>query len=318
MKLFRLRTLALVAALATGASAVSGGAASGPAVGSAATLSVWRGGAWHAWWRADRAPARWSGPDSSLMRAVAWRPLGAGVEWASVRMACEAPAWRTKLLVVRIDPRRVRIGLELALSPEAGRPAWSVERAPRDAIVAVNAGQFGETLPWGWVVIGGREHLRAGAGPLARALAFERSGAVRWLPADSLEAPGRGTDCAFQSYPSLLAGGEVPQALREPGHGVDLSHRDARLAIGETRDGRLLLVMTRFDALGESAGALPVGPTSPEMAAVMGALGARDAVMLDGGISAQMRLRDVRSGRLWTWRGWRKVPLALVVRARRD
>jgi exopolysaccharide biosynthesis protein len=146
---------------------------------------------------------------------------------------------------------------------------------------------------------------------------IDARGGVRWIAGDSLAAPPGDVVTAFQSYPTLLAGdGVVPPALRAPGRGVDLTHRDARLAIGETRDGRLLVVMTRFDALGEAAGAVPIGPTTPEMVAVMGALGARDAVMLDGGISAQMVMRDPATGKRLRWPGWRKVPLALVVRPR--
>lgn len=44
----------------------------------------------------------------------------------------------------------------------------------------------------------------------------------------------------------------------------------------------------------------------------MGALGARHAVMLDGGISAQMLIRP-QGGAGRQWRGLRPVPLALVV-----
>ncbi|MFI5143063.1 MAG: phosphodiester glycosidase family protein, partial [Thermoanaerobaculales bacterium] len=90
-----------------------------------------------------------------------------------------------------------------------------------------------------------------------------------------------------------------------------LAHRDARLAIGELRDGSALVALTRFDAAGEALGSLPFGPTVPEMAAVMGALGCRQAMMLDGGISAQLAVRDA-SGALQRWRGWRDVPLALI------
>ena len=182
-------------------------------------------------------------------------------------------------------------------------------------MLAVNAGQFIATMPWGWVVIDGVPRLRAGIGPLSTALAIDREGRVRWIAGDSLATPPAGVATAFQSYPTLLAGdGDVPLALREPGRGVDLRHRDARLAIGGTRDGRIVIALTRFDAMGETAGALPIGPTTPEMAAVMGALGAREAVMLDGGISAQMLLRG--GGRVWRWPGLRRVPLALIVRAR--
>jgi exopolysaccharide biosynthesis protein len=97
---------------------------------------------------------------------------------------------------------------------------------------------------------------------------------------------------------------------------VSLTHHDARLALGQTWDGRLLIVMTRFDAMGEEAGGFPLGPTTPEMAAIMGALGASDAVMLDGGISAQLLLREASGGKPLRWPGVRKVPLALIARPR--
>jgi hypothetical protein len=43
----------------------------------------------------------------------------------------------------------------------------------------------------------------------------------------------------------------------------------------------------------------------------MGALGATQAVALDGGISGQMLIRDAEGAH--TWRGLRKVPMALAV-----
>jgi hypothetical protein len=51
------------------------------------------------------------------------------------------------------------------------------------------------------------------------------------------------------------------------------------------------------------------------MAAVMGALGCRDAVLLDGGVSGQMLTRDT-AGEVRRWRGLRRVPLGLVVTPR--
>jgi hypothetical protein len=248
---------------------------------------------------------------------LAWRALGEGVRWATLEIAGSGPAWRTELIVVGIDPSRVRLSLDLALSPEDGRPDWSIDRAPPEALLAVNAGQFLMTMPWGWLVIDRVQRLSPGAGPLSVAVAVDTAGTVRWIPGDSLATPPGGIAAAFQSYPTLLAGdGAVPAALRSERSGVDLAHRDARLAIGGTRDGMLLLVMTRFAALGRVAETVPIGPTTPEMAAILGALGARVAVMLDGGISAQMVLRDPASGERRRWPGWRKVPLALIVRPR--
>ena len=84
----------------------------------------------------------------------------------------------------------------------------------------------------------------------------------------------------------LLQNGAVPAPLLEPGRGVDLGHRDSRLALGTLPDGRVVIALTRFDALGGVLGGIPFGLTSPEMAAVMGALGCREALLLDGGIWA--------------------------------
>jgi exopolysaccharide biosynthesis protein len=117
---------------------------------------------------------------------------------------------------------------------------------------------------------------------------------------------------AFQSYPTLLLGdGAVPVALRDGT--INNTHRDARLALGLDRQGRLLVAMTRLDVPIPGADRIPFGLTVPEMAAVMGAFGARHAVLLDGGISAQVTISD-STGRPRAWRGLRKVPLALVAR----
>ena len=114
----------------------------------------------------------------------------------------------------------------------------------------------------------------------------------------------------------LLQDGVVPVSLIHAGRGVDLEHRDARLALGTLADGRVIVALTRFDALGESLGRVPFGLTSPEMAAVMGALGCRQALLLDGGISGQLLVREA-TGSVRTWPGTRSVPLGLVGRVRR-
>ena len=201
-------------------------------------------------------------------------------------------------------------------TPNSGRAGpWTVERAPATAALAVNAGQFasgGE--PWGWVVHERREIRPPGYGPLAPAVVVDSTGALRLVPFDSIAAVRRSGVAveAFQSYPAILDGdGTVPAALADTGRGVDLAHRDSRLVIGETRDGRVILLITRFEALGGALDALPFGLTVPESAALVGALGARRAVMLDGGLSGQLLLRDV-DGTPHAWRGLRRVALGLV------
>ena len=271
------------------------------------------------WWRSDSAPARWSASQAMLARAVRWRHGDLGVEWGELALSGHGEAWRTRVIVARIDPRFVALRLDTAFAGNRlrARPSWTTTRAANDAAIrfAMNAGQFVFARPWGLVVLAGREWQRAGSGPLAATLLVDADGAVRLVHADDLARTDRaGVAWGFQSYPALLRDGEIPEPLRRADAGVDVAHRDARAAIGVDAAGRLLALLTRFDV--RRLGAVPFGLTVPEVAAVMGALGARDAMLLDGGISAQMLLRDAR-GRTRSWPGLRPVPLALVATRRR-
>lgn len=284
------------------------------ALASGPSLAVERDGGWHQWWRADRAPTRWAAPLPAVASAVRWRPGPSGIEIGEVRLSGGGEAWRLRAIAVRFDPRRLRFRLDAAAPVRGSANQWSLRSAPDDAILALNAGQFGGAGPWGWVVRDGVERQEPGQGPLAPAVVIDREGGLSIVPPDSIgaaRASGR-VALAFQSYPALLTGGgDVPGALRVGGQGVDLVHRDSRLAIGQLRDGRVLLVMTRFEGLGGVLDNLPFGLTTPEMAALMGALGCSRAVLLDGGISGQLAVRQA-DGELRSWSGMRYVPLGLV------
>lgn len=264
------------------------------------------------------APDAWgdSRRGSSPPRALAparrtWASAGPGLVWTEF----PARAGRVAIMVtvVEADPRHVRFALDANVAPNGRVSPWSLAAAPADAMLALNAGQFTDEGPWGWVVHRGREHRPPGTGPLSMALVVDGAGAVTLVPAsdiDALRAGGRVTE-AMQSYPALLTGeGELPEQLRRPGLGVDLDHRDTRLAVGVTADGNVLFALTRVHAPGILANA-PLGPTLVEMAELMRSLGAVRAMMLDGGLSAQMLLRVGVSER--RWEGMRKVPLGLVL-----
>jgi uncharacterized protein YigE (DUF2233 family) len=251
----------------------------------------------------DRLPSR-------LDRAVLWQPGADGIEYGELRLSGPGEAWRTRVVVARLDPRRVALSLQPAFADDA---RWTVADAESRAALAVNAGQFRGSLPWGWVVTGGRQLLSPEYAPLAGAVVVDRTGAARIVPPDAVAAEQRrgGVREAFQSYPMLLEDGAPPEALLRPGLGVAIAHRDARLALGTLSDGRVVIALTRFDVLGPRLGGLPFGFTSAEMARVMRALGCRDAILLDGGISGQLMVREP-SGAPRTWPGIRSVPLGLV------
>jgi hypothetical protein len=278
-----------------------------------------------------------------LAEALHWRTAAPGVETATLQLAGSGEAWRTRLVVVRLDPAQLRFSLDTALT-RSRRPAWNVLHAPSDAVFAINAGQFRGNTPWGLVMLDGRLTLAPERGPLAVTLLFDSlqvrssvgatvvssvastvvNGAAagaslaapetlpRWLFDGAPRTPH--TQWAFQSYPVLLRDHDVPYALQDDARGLDVGHRDARLAVGRLPNGALLVSLTRFDGLGPALSAVPFGLTVPEMAAVMGALGAQHAVLLDGGISAQ--LLAGRGNARMLLRGWRDVPLGLVARVR--
>jgi uncharacterized protein YigE (DUF2233 family) len=300
-----LRAVAVVGVAAAGAIAASGAESGGP------TLSVRDAAGWVTWWRRDAAPVRWDGK-APLAERVAWRPGAAGVEWGELQLKGASEAWRTRVVVIRLDPRRVDLSLVTAFTRNE---RWTVADADSGAALALDAGQFRHSMPWGWVVSQGRELLPPEYAPLAGAVVVDPSGTVRIVGPDSVTLERkRGTAReAFQSYPMLLQDGVVPDPLRKPDMGVDVAHRDARLALGTLSDGRVVIALTRFDALGKSLGRIPFGLTSAEMAAVMGALGCRQALMLDGGISGQLSVREA-DGSVRSWPGTRSVPLGLLGR----
>lgn len=284
-------------------------------------------------WRSSSAVHTWKAAHPTVAAALAWRPTrSAGIEWAELSLQGTGEARFTRVVIVRVDPARARFELVQRTTP-AARPGWSIDDAPADATLALNAGQFTGALPWGWLVRDGAEHLAPGRGPLSSAFIVRTDGRIEWIDGDSLverrRASRRDIAIAFQSYPTLLSGdGAVPSLLHTDSAAtgtaraslpresdINRTHRDARLALGVDRDGRVLIALTRFDGLGGLLDRVPFGLTTPEMAALMGALGARQAMLLDGGISAQMLIRS--KGEEQRLSGTRRVPLALVIRDRR-
>jgi len=278
----------------------------------APSLRVRVGSDWVTWWRSDTAPRSWLNADPTLLSGIRWRVVRDGMEIGALRISGRGGAERLRVLLIRFEPRRFRYSLE-ERKTDRHHASWAVDSMPAAATLAFNVGQFQGTTQWGWLVTGGIERQQMSQAPLATAVVFDSSSGMHMVAAGDTERAGKlAVAVGFQSYPTLLVKGEIPSLLREAGRGVDLSHRDSRLALGALRDGRVLVALTRFDGLNGELEELPVGLTVPEMAALMGALGCEDAVMLDGGISGQLAVRDAH-GAMMMSRGWRKVPLGFVV-----
>jgi uncharacterized protein YigE (DUF2233 family) len=251
-----------------------------------------------------------------LALTLTWQALHAGVSWSEARMAADGPLSPVTVIVVRMDPRQLQFRLDTATLDYGLKAAWTVDRIPDAGVAAFNAGQFMGGIPWGWFVLDGVERKEPGAGRLVMSFVVDAAGSPALVTPEELPTVRGRTHFAFQSYPMLLRdNGEIPWELRAPGRGVSLTHRDSRLALGMLRDGSVVVALTRFDAIGSMGGTLPWGPTVPEMAAFMRALGCDRAVLLDGGISSQLAIRNA-DGELKRWTNRRPVPVAVIASPR--
>jgi len=277
-----------------------------PAQGSAPGLEVRVAGAWRAW--PAFGPGAAAVPVAALAEGIAWRDSATGLRIGAFDVRTAEGLLRNSVALVEIDPARWRFALEAA-------PAWerrSAEewlRADSGLALAVNTGLFRENgRPIGLVVMDG---VRRGA-PVAWldvVVALE-DGTPRLVPVQAMLGPDAS---AFQTLPWLVRDGRVVLGVNS---GVRLSrtHRDRRITLCLGDDGLVRLLLSNFEVFGATVGRVPVGLTIPEQAAIAAGAGCRDAVALDGGISAQIAARA--GGRLVRMPGWRKVPLMMVLRSR--
>jgi hypothetical protein len=264
------------------------------------------------WWRSTAAPETWQGTHPAVSPTVHWEKIRPGLESSRLDLWGDRIGLHVAVILVRLNPAKFSMHLETTVNDV--KPSWNIKSVPAGAAFAMNVGQFEGNRPWGWLVRDGREMQPPRPGPLSSALIIDTNGRAAILDAGELAEARKRNDIllAFQSYPAILTGaGNVPEPLRAPGRGVDLEHRDSRLALGMLPDGNLLFALTRFAGMGGPLSQLPYGPTTPEMAAIMGALGCHRAMLLDGGLSGQLLLRTLK-GQTRQWPGLRSVPLGFL------
>lgn len=177
------------------------------------------------------------------------------------------------------DPRiRIDIGLPAKGLSHSESFANMIRR--RGPLAAVTGTYFDtrSLLPVGTIVIGGKTvHVNY----IGTTVCFLGSNLVRFVPTGKGESCDlSGTICGLRTGPRLLASGHyvlnpAREGFRHPG----LFGRHVRVAMGVTGHNKLLLVAVHT----------PV--TFARLASIMKALGAQDAVCLDGGSSSAMYYR---------------------------
>jgi hypothetical protein len=183
------------------------------------------------------------------------------------------------------------------------------------AVSALRSPRGGPIPAGGSVLAGtgdGADWLRAHARPGAR-VAVRTSVRTPWGPLalrPGLDVVNGGPRLLHDGRPDITAEAEGFDHPGDPGfyYGFGI-RRNPRTMAGVTGDGRLLLVAVDGRAPGYSAGL-----SFPEEAAVMRALGARDALNLDGGGSTTMTVRGTVVTRPSDATGERPVGDAILIR----
>ena len=100
-------------------------------------------------------------------------------------------AWRTRVVVIPLRPRQIQLSLVPAFTRDE---RWTVTRVEGDVAVALDTGPYRRSLPFGWVVSGGRELLSPEYAPLAGAVVVtpSRRRATRGARQHSPRAQPRG------------------------------------------------------------------------------------------------------------------------------
>lgn len=276
------------------------------ALAQAPSLEVRIAGTWMPW------PA-YSAGDSALPAAV----LGPAITWTDSADWLRAGSFemraggslRNSVAVLDIDTSLVTFTLGLT-PPAARRTAAEWLDADSTLLLTANTGLFRENgTPQGLVLINGRR-ASALAGWLDVVVSLA-GGTVRATDLDGGRAISTGY--AFQTLPWLVRDGRVALGVTS-GLRLSRTHRDRRITLCFREGGGIRLLLSNFEVFGASAGRIPIGLTIPEQAVLAAGAGCRDAIALDGGISAQIAYRA--NGRVTRMPGWRKVPLMLLVRRR--
>ena len=206
---------------------------------------------------------------------------------------------RAHVVTVDLNDPTLQVGVVLPMrGPGASEPFLSMISRTRP--VAAITGTFFCTrslLPIGDIVTDGR---RVNAGAIGACLAVTPDNQVKLTPGRrGIRADWTGYDTGVRSGPLLVSGGRININARTEGfRDRRLFGRHVRASIGVTAHNKLLLVVVRT----------PV--TFGELAKVMRALGAVEAINLDGGSSTALSY----GGRILVNPGRRMTNLIVVQR----
>jgi uncharacterized protein YigE (DUF2233 family) len=194
----------------------------------------------------------------------------------------ETVAAGVRVHVVQVDPSRQEVTLAVATSANGigFRDSWSgmIDRVRPAAAITGTYFCTRTAVPIGSIIVGGEQVHR---GLIGTAFTYSPAGGAQVITTrPGREYDWRGYDLVLRAGPRLLTGGQqtlwpAAEGFKDP----NVFARKKRTALGVTAHGKVLMVATSQPVL------------LRELAAAMRALGAREAMAMDGGNSTGLYYR---------------------------
>ena len=200
---------------------------------------------------------------------VEWETLVPGLQWAELPLKHAPNPIGFSAFLLRVDPAQhtLRLG-----SLKAFHRGSVEEIATENGMnIAINAGYFSEEGPVGLLKMKGK--AQGTRNRWAAHLLLSPSD-VRILNQKNVDTSSAYE--AMQGFPAIMSGGRTYGYMRHGGRGFDVLKVERRSAICVGEDGWMFWLATDTVASGLSLN---------ELASLLGGLGCRDAMGLDGGTS---------------------------------
>ena len=224
----------------------------------------------------ELARAAWPGPDAGISGAITWKQAAPGMRMGKLVLGREYGVSEFSLVLLEIDPDLVEMTVHY--SEERRYCGQWLRNLGLNA--CINGSLFA-SKPLGLVIHDGKIEVTRHRRMLGYLVA-PKDGRPRVLVGKSFAAGDIRE--AVQSFPALIRDGEILDSVRGTSPRRDRFDSDVaarRTVVGEDDKGHLLFAVTDT---------LTGGLSFSELATLLGALGWKQAVCLDGGASAQLSL----------------------------
>ncbi len=215
----------------------------------------------------------WPSHEAFLHMAVEFQLIAPGLQYGTLALAREGTENTFDVALLKIDPTQAHLRVLSEASDGFRHTTVRQLLQENGATAAINASLFDtEGQPLGLIIQNGEEYHPANG--YAGYFVVKHGAPALYINSEGMST--QGVQEAIQGYPTLMQNYRIFDYAKDGEHARDIERRSA---IAVQPDGSILLLAT--DVLLD-------GLSFYELSTILGALGARDALALDGGRSTQL------------------------------